>query len=302
MGSPVRRYWSALTSNSSNSKSATAARSSLIASGTNSLPAPSQGSTAIFLGTGLRGFPLAQLVALDLASRGLGQLGHELDEMRVLVALQVRLAVLLELGHERIAGRRLAFDDDEGLDFREPRDLDADHGAFGHRWVLHQRRLDLDRRGTEPAHLDHVVGATLVPVKALRIDAVAIASEEPFPKHRPLGLLVLGPIERERTVTLDVEVSRLPRRYGLAFVVEDLQLVTGDRLATGTRPHVVRPVGTIDVKQLGRADAVEDGQAVRLLPAPPHLPGQGLGGGDAIANRRESSVPRAFKGEDRVEQ
>src|SRR5712691_5087749 len=273
MATPVRRYESALTSNSSNSKSAPAARSTLIASGTTSFPAPSQGTTAMCLGTGGGGFPLAQLVALDLAGHSLGQLGDELDEVRVLVALEARLAVLLKLGHERIAGRSLAFDDHEGLDFREPLDIDADHCALRHRWVLHQRRLDLDRRGPEPAHLDHVVGATLVPVEALRIDAVAIAGEEPFSEHRPLRLLVLGPIKRECAVAFDIQVSRLPRRNGLALVVEDLQLVTGDRLAAGTGPNVVEPVGTIDVEQLGRADAVEDGQAVSLLPAAPHLRG-----------------------------
>src|SRR5438309_11808400 len=86
MATPVRRYESALTSNSSNSKSAPAARRTLIASGTTSLPAPSQGRTAIFLGRS--GLPLAQFVALDLAGHSLRQLGDELDDVRVLVALE----------------------------------------------------------------------------------------------------------------------------------------------------------------------------------------------------------------------
>src|SRR4029077_10293537 len=139
IGTPVRRYESALTSNSSNSKSAPAARSTLIASGTTSFPAPSQGRTAMCLGMCGGGFLFAQLVALDLAGHGLGQLGHELDQVRVLVALQARLAVFLELGHQRVSGGRIALGDDEGLDLREPFDLDADHGAFSHRRVFHQR-------------------------------------------------------------------------------------------------------------------------------------------------------------------
>src|SRR5712691_5137404 len=163
MATPVRRYESALTSNSSNSKSAPAARSTLIASGTTSFPAPSQGSTAIFLGTGLRGFLLAQLVALDLASHSLGQLDYELDHVRVLVALQPRLAVLLELGSQRIVALP-TLDDDEGLDLGEAVDIHAHHRALDHRRVLEQRGLDLDRRCPQPADLDHVVRTAFVPV------------------------------------------------------------------------------------------------------------------------------------------
>src|SRR5260370_7687567 len=97
IGTPVRRYDSALTSNSSNSRSAPAARSTLIASGTTSFPAPSQGTTAMCLGTSGGGFLLAQLVALDLASHGLRQLGAEPDELPLLLALHAPLARLLHL-------------------------------------------------------------------------------------------------------------------------------------------------------------------------------------------------------------
>src|ERR1700674_1777255 len=142
MGSPVRMYCSALTSNSSNSKSAPAARSTLIASGTTSLPAPSQGRTATCLRRG--GFLLAQLVALNLAGHGLGQLGHELNHVRVLEALQPRLAVLLELGDQRVACGGPVFRDHECLDLDETFDLDSHHSALLHRGVLEQRGLDLD--------------------------------------------------------------------------------------------------------------------------------------------------------------
>src|SRR5439155_18848663 len=88
IGSPVRMYWSALTSYSWKSKPAPAARRTLIASGTTSLPAPSQGMTAIWLGRGR--FLLAKLVALDLAGHRLRQVGNEFDEVRILEALQAR--------------------------------------------------------------------------------------------------------------------------------------------------------------------------------------------------------------------
>src|SRR5205814_3729611 len=115
IGCPVRMYWSASTSYSWKSKPAPAAFRTLIASGTTSLPAPSQGRTAMWW---LRrsGFLLAQLVALDLARHGLRQLRHELDQVRVLEALQPRLAVLLQLRDQRVARRGVLPCDHECLD------------------------------------------------------------------------------------------------------------------------------------------------------------------------------------------
>src|SRR5437016_5751083 len=170
IGSPVRMNWSASTSYSWKSKSAPAARRTLIASGTTSLPAPSQGKTAIWLGRGR--FLLAQLVALDLAGHGLREVGNELDQVWVLEALEARLAVLLQLGHKRISRDRVALGDDEGLDLCETIHRHANHRALGHRRVLEQRRLDLDRRDPQAADLDHVVGAALVPVEAVVVDTV----------------------------------------------------------------------------------------------------------------------------------
>src|SRR3954454_17325404 len=106
MGCPVRMYWSASTSYSWKSKPAPAAFRTLIASGTTSLPAPSQGRTAMLLRR--CGLLLAQLVALDLAGDRLRQLRHKLDQVRVLEALQARLAVLLQLDDERVVLERCA--------------------------------------------------------------------------------------------------------------------------------------------------------------------------------------------------
>src|SRR5260221_12378123 len=132
-------------SNCSNSRSAPTARSTLSASGTTSFPAPSPGTTAICLGNRR---PLAQLVALDLPGQRLGKLGHELDEVRELVALEARLAVLLQL--RRQLGRGFAAGDHEGFDLHEAVDLDADDRALPHRRVLQQHTLDLARRNPEP--------------------------------------------------------------------------------------------------------------------------------------------------------
>src|SRR5258708_32736274 len=80
-------------SNCSNSRSAPTAGRTLTASGTTSFPAPSPGTTAMCLG---KRRPLAQLVTLDLPGQRLGKLGHELDEVRELVALEAGLAERLD--------------------------------------------------------------------------------------------------------------------------------------------------------------------------------------------------------------
>src|SRR5258706_12204337 len=133
------------------SKSAPAARSTLIASGTTSLPAPSHGKTAMCLGRGR--FLLAQLVTLDFAGDGLRKLGDELDHMRVLEALEARLAVLLQLDDKGVAGDSVGPCDDERLDLRESVHRDADDRALRHRRMLEQGRFDFDRRNPQPADL-----------------------------------------------------------------------------------------------------------------------------------------------------
>src|SRR5881628_1796853 len=127
IGSPVRMYWSALTSYSWKSKPAPAARRTLIASGTTSLPAPSQGKTAMWLGR------CHVLLAQDLAGHGLGQIGHELDQVRVLEALEARFAVLLQLGDKRVAGDSVLLGDDECLDLVCRLLLEKNNRALGHR-------------------------------------------------------------------------------------------------------------------------------------------------------------------------
>src|SRR5690348_4544206 len=262
MGSPVRMYWSALTSYSSNSRSAPAALRTLIASGTTSFPAPSQGRTAMWLRRSR--FLVAQLVALDLAGHGLRQLVDELDHVRILEPLQARLAVLLQLDDERVGFRRVLLGDHERLDLREAVELHADHRTLRDGRMLEQRRLDLDRRDPQPADFDHVVRATFVPVEAVFVLAVAVAAEEPLADDAPLRLFVLRPVEGKRAVAFHVEVAGLALPHWFAFIVEDLQLIARYGLATRTRLQVVQPVRAVDVQHLGGPDAVEDREPKRV--------------------------------------
>src|SRR6267378_8135123 len=86
----------------------------------------------------------------------------------------------------------------------------------------------------------------------------------------------------------------------MALLIEDLELVAGDRLAAGARPEIVETVGAVDVQHLGRTDAIEDCQAESVLPATPYLGRECLGGGNAVAYRREVATLGAFEVQDRV--
>src|SRR2546423_13889545 len=146
--------------------------------------------------------------------------------------------------------------------------------------MFKERGLDLDRRDPKAADLDHVVGAALLTVEAILVRAVAVPGEEPLAQDRAFRLFVLRPVKGQGAVAFDVEITGFAFLYGLALVVEDLQLIPGHGLAAGPGLDLVQPVRAIDVEHLGRADAVEDGQAVSVLPATPHLGGRGPGGGE----------------------
>src|SRR5258706_470108 len=80
------------------------------------------GGTAARPGYGLlgRGQLLAQLVALNLAGRCLGQLGHEDDPARILHRRERRLDVLLQRFGQLVAGLLAVLEHDKRLWLDEP--------------------------------------------------------------------------------------------------------------------------------------------------------------------------------------
>src|SRR5512138_3871813 len=86
----------------------------------------------------------AQLVTLDLAGRGFGQLGDELDPPRKLVGRELALDVRLDLLGQRLARRlrRTQHNEGPGLD-ESVAILPADDRRFEHRGMTDDRGLDL---------------------------------------------------------------------------------------------------------------------------------------------------------------
>ena len=84
-----------------------------------------------------------------------------------------------------------------------------------------------------------------------------------------------------------------------AVVVDDAHVVARHRLAGGAVFHVARAVRQEDVQHLGRAEPVEDVDAVALRPAPADLRRQRLAGGDAAAQLQLCALRRGRACEER---
>src|SRR5690606_23942774 len=75
----------------------------------------------------------AQHESLDLAGRGLRQVGPELDPARIFERGEHRLDVILQRTRQRIAGLAMILKDDEGLRLDQPVAVEpGDHGTFEH--------------------------------------------------------------------------------------------------------------------------------------------------------------------------
>src|SRR4029453_12119982 len=136
---------------------------------------------------------LAQLGAADLAGQGLGQVVDELDLARVGVGRQALADVPLELAGQLVAGRRAGDQADEGLDDVAALGVGAGHhGRLGHRRVLEQGALDLERPDPVAGRDDHVVGPARVPDVAVLVLAGGVLGVEPVAAEDLPG--VLGPV------------------------------------------------------------------------------------------------------------
>src|SRR6516225_674216 len=220
---------------------------------------------------------IAQLEALNLARRGLWQLGAQIDPARVFPGAGVLLDVRLQILEQGSIGVVAGLQDDERARLEEPVGvLFANYGRLEHCGVGDEHTLDLERRDPDARYLEHVVGTAAVVVIAALADAVLIAGVGPFAAERAPRLLALQPVVLCRRRALDDELADLALRHGSAVIVEQVRLVAGHRSAGRAVSHPSRAVGDKDVQHLGRADAVNDLATDFCLPAVADLLGQCL--------------------------
>src|SRR2546428_203943 len=200
---------------------------------------------------GGRGAPLtpdgSELVALDLARRGPGELGHEFDPPRVLVRREPVLDERAELAGKRGARRAVLEDDIGGRLGEGVRVLAPDDGAFEDRVVLEECGLDLERRDPDPADLEKVVAPPVVRVVAVGARRVPVAGEDPLAAKRPLRLRALLPVEGGGRRAADLQVADLAGRDETVALARHARLVAGDDLAGRARPRAAGAVRNGDV-------------------------------------------------------
>src|SRR6266566_8896061 len=181
-------------------------------------------------------------VLLDLAGRGLGQLGHEGHAVR---RLEVRepvageaddlvLARLLPLAQHHVRVGRLA-----PFLVRE-----ADDGRLHHRRVAQQDALDLQRGDVLATADDHVLDPVTDLHIAVRMHHGGVAGVEPAVAHRPLGRLgvVVVAVHHDVPAHHDLAQRLAVRGHLHALLVHHPQLARGDQLDAGPGlDH--RPVG-----------------------------------------------------------
>src|SRR5579875_131951 len=164
------------------------------------------------------------------------------------------------------------------------------YSSFEYSRMGDQRCLYLDRRNPLPADLEHIIGASAVPVVALFVLVILIAGMNPVTVDHIFGLLMLVPVVRGGAVPLDQQVADFTLRYGLAFFIGDDGLIARHELTGTARLYLANAIADEDMQDFGAADAIQDIDVKFFLPAAQDIGGQGFSGGDADAYRGEIEV------------
>src|SRR5215467_8243547 len=177
------------------------------------------------------GHELAEPVLLDLAARGHGELGHELEALGKLVAREL---LTFQIAGDLAQGERLALarDDHGAAALHEPRIGHGHDGDTGDLGVRVKEVLDLDHGDVLPTPDDDVLGASGDRDVAVGVQRGAIARPEP-PVHRVAvgGELRTLVVADELEGTADEQLALLARGHRRAVAVHHGELHPGQRRA-----------------------------------------------------------------------
>src|ERR1700747_446950 len=156
--------------------------------------------------SGFRG--LAQFETLRLPGGRLRQLLANIEPARIFP----RACALLQLPLDRLEqggiGHIAVLEHQDRFGFRQAVGVFvADDGCLEYRLVRQQRRLDIERRDPHPAHLEHVVGAALTIVVAVRVAEELFTRIDPFADKGPQALCALMPIAIASRRTADDQLA-----------------------------------------------------------------------------------------------
>ena len=165
----------------------------------------------------------------------------------------------------------------------------ADDRALGHRRMLEQRALDLERPDPVRRREDHVVRAADEPEVALLVGHAAVACHVPAVPEDRLGLVARLPIpgEQRRRAAEQGDVALHARAADLRMIVDHRDVVPGSREPhrAGSHLHSWR-VGD-EERVLGLAVPVVHGDPERILEALDHLRVERLARGHGVTEPGE---------------
>ena len=128
---------------------------------------------------------------------------------------------------------------------------------------------------------------------------ILVAGARPFAQERGARLLAVVPVHDRAGRAADQQLAHLAPLHRQAVIVDELDVVARHRLAGGAVPHVAGAVRQEDVQHLGRADAVENVDAVAFDPALADVLRQRLAGRHAAAEFRPRTARRVRACEER---
>src|SRR5205823_4765502 len=135
--------------------------------------------------------------------------------------------------------------------------------------------------------LQHIIGATAIPVEAIGILVILVACMNPVTIYDILGPFVLVPIVRGRTVSANQQIANVALFYRVATFIGNQCLVARHEFAGASRLYLARTVTDKNMQNLRAADTIENIYIEFFLPTPQDISGQSLTGRDTNTNGGE---------------
>src|SRR5262249_45547374 len=148
----------------------------------------------------------------------------------------------------------------------------ADHGGFQNIGMALQHALHLERRDVHARDLEHVVAPAAVDEVAVLVDDVFVAGARPFADEGGARLLAIVPVHNRAGRSALLQLAHLARLIDRpAVVVDKTDVVARHRVAARSIFDLTGPIAEKDVQHFGRAETVENVDAVTFAPAPADL-------------------------------
>src|SRR5262249_34517854 len=175
----------------------------------------------------------------------------------------------LQLVMERAMNSAVApiLEHNEGLWLDQPIAVGRRHDrCLEHAGMLHEGSFHLEWRDPNGAHLEHVVGAPVVDVDAVRSPHIFVAGTRPLADEGPPGFFPLIPVAGSCRLPTHQKLADLAVADLAPILVDELEIVVVHWHAGGAVLDGVRQIRQIEMAHFGRAHSIDDVESETLLP------------------------------------